>query len=114
MEEQRKDMKDKLALDAHLFICTNTKANGECCAAKGAAELRDQLKRISKDPANGWGTRVRVNNSGCLGHCEKGIVAVLYPEGRWWTGLSASDAPKLAAALHETLDFQPGTPRVER
>ncbi len=96
--------KDPRALDAHLFICTNVKANGECCGAKGAAELRDALKRLSKDPSKGWGRRVRVNNSGCLGHCEEGIVAVLYPDGRWWTGLSSVDAPQLEAAVQDALD----------
>lgn len=95
---------DPRALEAHLFICTNVKANGECCGAKNAAELRDTLKRASKDPAKGWAKRVRVNSAGCLGHCEEGIVAVLYPEGRWYTGLSAADAPKLQAAVQDALD----------
>lgn len=105
--------KENLNLEAHLFICTNVKPSGECCGAKGAAELRDTLKKLSKDPSKGWGKRVRVNNSGCLGHCEKGVVAVLYPEGRWWTGLTAGDAPKLEAAIQDAVDkatrSEPGT-----
>ena len=97
-------MTDDNKLDAHLFICTNVKANGECCGAKHAGELRDQLKRISKDPANGWVGRVRVNTAGCLGRCEDGIAAVLYPQGRWFTGLTAKDAPILETAVNDALN----------
>lgn len=90
-------------LDAHLFICVNEKEGKECCAAKGAAELRDKLKKISKDPNRKWLGRVRVNNSGCLGHCEEGITAVLYPQGKWFTHLDKDDADVLVDAVEEAL-----------
>ncbi|MCM2282044.1 MAG: (2Fe-2S) ferredoxin domain-containing protein [Bdellovibrionaceae bacterium] len=104
------DRHSDFQLDAHLFVCTNVKANGECCGAKGAAELRDQLKQVSRDPASGWGKRVRVNNSGCLGHCEKGIVAVLYPQGQWFMNLTSADVPKLVEAVNHALKNKP-TPK---
>ena len=28
---------------------------------------------------------IRVNKSGCLGNCEKGVACVIYPEGIWYT-----------------------------
>lgn len=89
--------------DAHLFICTNTKEGRECCAAKGASQLRDALKTVSKDPTKGWVGRVRVNNSGCLGPCERGINAVLYPQGQWFHNLKSTDAQVLIDAVDAAL-----------
>ena len=91
--------------DAHLFICTNQKAKGTCCADRHGVELRDRLKQLSRDPALGWGKRVRVNASGCLGECEDGVAAVLYPEGRWFTKLGADESSErqLIDAVNEAL-----------
>lgn len=91
-------------LEAHLFICTHLRESGDCCGKKGSAGLRDQLKASCKDPVRGWKGRVRINAAGCLGRCEEGITAVLYPEGRWFTELTTESAPELESALAETLD----------
>ncbi|MBI3543623.1 MAG: (2Fe-2S) ferredoxin domain-containing protein [Deltaproteobacteria bacterium] len=90
--------------EAHLFICTNRREKGECCASKGSAELRDKLKALVKSAHPEWKGRVRVNASGCLGHCEQGITAVLYPEGKWLTGLQATDLAVLEKELSRALD----------
>lgn len=89
-------------LQAHLFICTNERENGECCAQKGSVELRDRLKKIAKE--RGWSKKARVNASGCLGHCEEGITAVIYPQGRWFTQLTTNDCETLEKALAEILE----------
>ncbi len=96
------DYADK-KLDAHLFICTNKKDGKECCANKDAGALRDALKTISKEKKE-WMGRVRINNSGCLGHCENGIAAVLYPEGKWFTNLTKDDVKILESAVDAALD----------
>lgn len=84
-------------LDAHLFICTNKRDKGECCADKGSVELRDEVKRLAKKA--GLKGRIRVNAAGCLGHCSEGITTVLYPEGKWLTQLTKDDAPVLLEML---------------
>ena len=91
--------------DAHLFICTNKKEKGACCADRQGPELRDRLKKLSRDPALGWGKRVRVNAAGCLGECEEGVAAVIYPEGRWLRNLRNDDASErqLIDAVNEAL-----------
>lgn len=71
----------------HLFICTNQRDKGACCAGRGSAQLRDAVKKRCKQVLGEKAVDVRVNASGCLGHCEKGIVAVLYPEGKWFFDL---------------------------
>ena len=93
-------------LEAHLFICTNQRANGECCAKKGSVELRDKIKKMAKEEGRGWKGRVRINTAGCLDKCEEGIAAVLYPQGTWLTGLSNSEdsADEIIKALSKVLD----------
>jgi predicted metal-binding protein len=87
--------------DAHLFVCTNTKDGKPSCGPKGGMELRDKLKAsCKKEP---WSKRVRVNGAGCLGRCEEGITAVLYPKGKWFTHLTKEDEEQLKNVLIETL-----------
>lgn len=97
-------MSDGHNLEAHLFICTNQKEKGSSCGARGSVELRNQLKALCQDEARGWHGRVRVNASGCLGRCEKGIAAVLYPKAEWFENLTTKDAGSLEKALHNVLD----------
>ncbi len=87
--------------EAHLFICTNVKANGECCGPLGAADLRSQLKFVAKQR---WGDRVRINMSGCLDRCSEGIAAVLYPQGIWKTGLTVGSGPDLEKLINDNLE----------
>ena len=88
-------------LKCHLFICTNDRGTGkESCAQKGAQELRDRVKEgCKKFPKD----QVRVNNAGCLGHCEKGIAAVLYPQGEWLFELKKENAEKLVDLVEKSL-----------
>ena len=54
--------------------------------------MRRQVKEAcSKE----YGKSVRVNASGCLGYCEHGIAAVVYPAGEWLLDLEKTDGPKL-------------------
>ncbi|MBI2605183.1 MAG: (2Fe-2S) ferredoxin domain-containing protein [Deltaproteobacteria bacterium] len=97
-------MSDVEPFEAHLFICTNRRENGECCAAKGSVELRELVKQLCDDPSRGWQGRVRVNASGCLNHCKEGISAVLYPQSEWRLHLTKESAPELIAMLAAVLD----------
>lgn len=81
---------------AHLFVCTNRRDNGRCCASKGSQELRDRVKKAAKER---WGKTVRVNSAGCLGQCDEGIAAVVYPQGKWLLNLKGDDDQKLIDAL---------------
>ena len=90
----------KLDYGVHVFVCTNQKEKGECCGAKDSAQLRAEVKDACK--RNGWNS-VRVNAAGCLGHCELGIAAVIYPAGDWLVNLKASDTQTLVAAVENRL-----------
>lgn len=85
--------------DMHLFVCTNVRDKGESCGAKGGAQLRDSLKRACKEANPFPGKKLRVNAAGCLGVCERGIAAVLYPEGQWYLDLNSNDTEKVLGSL---------------
>ncbi len=88
---------------AHLFICTNDRGpNGKrpSCAHRGAQELRDGVKEACKRFPKGT---VRVNNSGCLDQCERGITAVLYPSAEWFLDLTPNDVDKVVQAVEKVV-----------
>lgn len=66
----------------HLFVCTNSPDRKGKCGFLDSEKLRKRLKERASD--EDWGKDVRVNSSGCLGQCENGIAAVIYPKGEWF------------------------------
>lgn len=80
-------------LTSHFFVCTNSRKDKASCAGSGAVELRDRLKADLKSNPDCRG--LRVNAAGCLGRCEEGIVAVMYPQGKWFTEIQTQDYDKL-------------------
>jgi predicted metal-binding protein len=81
----------------HLFICTNTKEKGSSCGLKDAAALRIELKKRLEEKYPDKKHLFRINASGCLGQCEKGIAAVCYPSGEWKTEITVNDIDILEA-----------------
>ena len=80
----------------HIFFCLNERASGEACCAQHQAQqgferCKAQVKALG---LAGPGT-VRVNKSGCLDRCAAGPVAVVYPEGVWYTYVDASDIDEI-------------------
>ena len=80
----------------HIFFCLNQRINGESsCGDHGAKAGFDHCKaRISAAGMNGPGG-VRVNKAGCLDRCAGGPVAVVYPEGTWYTFVDSSDIDEI-------------------
>lgn len=82
----------------HVFFCCNQRdadADRPCCAAKGAAQMRDYAKgRIKALGLAGEG-RIRINQAGCLDRCEEGPCIVVYPEGVWYTYVDQSDIDEI-------------------
>lgn len=76
----------------HVLLCV-----GEaCCSPAAGAAAWDVLKRELKDrnlsltagPNACYRTKV-----GCLRVCRDGPIAVVYPEGTWYAGLTADRIP---------------------
>lgn len=88
----------------HLFICTNTKEKGASCGAKDAAQLRLDLKKRLEEKYPDKKHLFRINSSGCLGQCEKGIAAVCYPTGEWKTEIQSKDLEQIEEWVIKTLE----------
>jgi (2Fe-2S) ferredoxin len=85
----------------HLFFCTNQRADGSsCCAQFNAQAMRDYAKQKSKELGLVSTGKVRVNSAGCLNRCDKGPVAVVYPEVVWYNYLDEEDIDDI---MHEHL-----------
>ncbi len=77
----------------HIFFCTNQRGEGEpSCNKHGASDLC----AYAKNKAKLAGLKdVRVNKAGCLGRCDQGPVAVVYPEGTWYTFIDREDIDEI-------------------
>lgn len=90
----------------HLFVCTNARASGKPACGPGGGEAviaAVQTLLIARNALD-----VLVTPCGCLGPCFDGPNAVVYPDGVWYAGLCADDAPRLVDHLIE------GTPLAEK
>ena len=87
----------------HLFICTNSPDRSSKCGGKGAEKLRKEVKEACKEK---YGKSIRINSSGCLGYCEHGIAAVMYPRGEWFLELEKDDSKTLIKAVDQAMTIQ--------
>jgi (2Fe-2S) ferredoxin len=80
-------------------MCVNERADGsQCCAQCNAQAMRDFLKRRVKEAGRAGRGGVRVNTAGCLDRCAEGPVAVVYPEGVWYTYVDEEDLEEILQA----------------
>ncbi len=80
----------------HIFFCLNQRDNGEAscmqhAAQEGFARCKAQVKAAGLAGPGG----VRVNKAGCLDRCAGGPVAVVYPEGVWYTYVDEEDIDEI-------------------
>jgi (2Fe-2S) ferredoxin len=73
----------------HIFVCTSCRTNG---VQKGLCHQKDSVKIIEKFMQEiedrDLTADCMVNNTGCFGICSRGPIAVVYPEGVWYGGLT--------------------------
>jgi (2Fe-2S) ferredoxin len=72
----------------HILVCT-----GGGCIASGALELSSTLRDCLK--ARDLDREARVVETGCLGPCAAGPVAVIYPDGVFYEKIKAEDAAEV-------------------
>jgi NADH:ubiquinone oxidoreductase subunit E len=84
----------------HIFICTFERAEGSCCFKKGAMELMQNLKNKSRQDSE-WKGKISVTRCGCLGFCDEGIAAVLYPHQKYFVHIKPTEADLLSKKLDE-------------
>jgi (2Fe-2S) ferredoxin len=94
----------------HVFVCDQKKPEGApSCCARGAEETIEALRK--EILTRGLEDEVQVTTCGSLGLCERGPNMIVYPEGVWYTGVTAEDVPEIVRS-----HFQENTPveRLER
>ena len=80
----------------HIFFCLNQRDNGQaCCAQYNAQALFEHCKAQTKNEGLAGVGGVRVNKAGCLDRCAGGPVAVVYPEGIWYTVVDQADVDEI-------------------
>jgi (2Fe-2S) ferredoxin len=82
--------------DRHIFFCLNERKGGEgCCAQLQAQQAFDHCKLLVKVAGLAGAGQVRVNKAGCLDRCSAGPVAVVYPEGVWYSYVDKLDIEEI-------------------
>ncbi len=82
--------------ERHIFFCLNERGKGEeCCASQGAEKAFDRCKKLVKAAGLSGPGQVRVNKAGCLDRCAGGPIAVVYPEGVWYSYVDTSDIEEI-------------------
>ena len=80
----------------HIFFCLNERKNGEdCCAQHHAQAGFDRCKQRVKEAGLAGPGQVRVNKAGCLDRCAAGPVAVVSPEGVWYSYVDEQDIDEI-------------------
>ena len=76
----------------HVFLCTGP----NCCTPEDGAAAWEVLKKELKDRNLSLATSSNAcfrTRAGCLRVCAHGPVAVVYPEGTWYRGMTADRIP---------------------
>lgn len=92
---------EKIKTQIEVFVCNHSREDSDNCAALGAKELTDKLKKWAKEEHKG---DIKVYRSGCLGKCSEGIAVACYPEKKILLEVRPDDAKAIKKGLEETLD----------
>ena len=82
--------------EKHVFVCQYTRdgqTGKKACGNAGSAEFRKKLKKEVVDA--GHNKDIRINVSGCLGHCSQGPTMVIYPQGTWYGNVQLTDLDEI-------------------
>ena len=70
---------------AHVLVCA-----GAACVSSGCREIRDAI--VAKVMEHGLQEEVKIIETGCVGSCDLGPLALIYPEGVFYQKLKPEDA----------------------
>lgn len=85
-----------VALKHHIFVCTSCRINGQqkgFCFSKDSVDIVQKFMELIEE--NDLSGEVMITNTGCFGICDKGPIAVVYPEGVWYGNLTEEDIEKI-------------------
>ena len=73
---------------SHVLIC-----GGTGCTSSGSTTLRDRLAEELK--AKGLEDEIKIVMTGCFGLCALGPIMIVYPEGTFYSRVTADDIPEI-------------------
>lgn len=80
----------------HIFFCNNIRPHNQACCAQFNAKKAYQY---AKDKCRAQGLlgpgKIAVSESRCLGRCESGPVAVVYPDSVWYQYIDEQDIDEI-------------------
>jgi (2Fe-2S) ferredoxin len=80
----------------HIFFCNNLRKDGKACCSQLDAK---QMYRYAKDKCRDEGVmgegKIGISESRCLGRCEHGPVAVVYPDNVWYQYIDKEDIDEI-------------------
>jgi len=88
---------DALGLDAtrrHIFLCVKSSEQA-CCGGELATKSWDYLKARLKQLGLSEHGGIQRTKADCLRVCVAGPVAVVYPEGVWYTYVDTHDIDEI-------------------
>ncbi|PWL49076.1 MAG: NADH-quinone oxidoreductase subunit NuoF [Clostridiales bacterium] len=75
---------------SHVLVC-----GGTGCTSSGSAKVIDALEaEIGK---NGLTDEIKVIKTGCFGLCAVGPIMIVYPEGSFYSAVTAEDIPEIVS-----------------
>ena len=82
-------------IQRHIFICAD-QSKPKCATREASVESWDYLKKRLAETGLTQGEKcVFRTKANCLRVCEQGPVAVVYPEGTWYTFVDSSDIDEI-------------------
>ncbi|MBC8493600.1 MAG: (2Fe-2S) ferredoxin domain-containing protein [Candidatus Thioglobus sp.] len=80
----------------HIFFCNNQRKDGKpCCSQLGAKAMYRYAKDKCRDARQMGEGKIGISESRCLGRCEHGPVAVVYPDNVWYQYIDEEDIDEI-------------------
>ena len=81
----------------HVFMCTNKKEQGACCANSKAQEMYEYCKKVVLQKRNELDTtkKFKVVKTSCLGKCAIGPNMLISPDNVWYKYSTYADIDEI-------------------
>ncbi|HUO85840.1 MAG TPA: (2Fe-2S) ferredoxin domain-containing protein [Thermoanaerobaculia bacterium] len=82
-----------------ILVCTNERgadAERPSCAPRGGLEVYRRFKDAVR--REGLRDEVIVTRTGCLRHCSFGVTVGVWPDNRWYGGVTPDDVEEILAS----------------
>ncbi len=97
----------------HIYVCTHEREAGKsCCARRDGEKILEKLKGYVAE--HGLKGRARVNRSGCMDFCEQGANVMVYPDHKWYSGVTVESAQEIIDEHLKPLRLPPDAARTGR